>query len=93
MILLLLIMVLFYGSFKFTYSYFAKTDAQICQISNGTLINGQCHSECNFPVKDKRNTLLIGGIAFSIFAILIVIYGMILLKTKFGENGNNRTYS
>jgi len=77
---------LFYGSIKYTHNYLTKTDEQICQMSNSTLVNGQCHSECNQSVKDQRNMLLFKGIAFPIFAILLIFFLIYLLKTQFNEN-------
>ena len=85
-IISILCLSLFYGSIKFTYNYLTKTNEQICQLSNSTLIDGQCHSECNQSVKDQRNMLLIKGIAFPIFAILLIFGLIILLKTQFKEN-------
>lgn len=81
----ILCLVMFYASIKWTYNYFTMNDEQICRDSNSTLINGQCHSECNRPINEQRNMLLIGGIAFPIFAVLLIFYLIILLKTKFKE--------
>ena len=81
----ILCLAMFYASIKWTYNYFTMNDEQICHDSNSTLINGQCHSECNRPVKDQRNFLLTGGIAFSIIAILIIVYLIVLIKYKFKE--------
>ena len=78
-----LCLVMLYVSINWTYNYFTMNDEQICRNSNSTLINGQCHSECNNPVNDKRTMLLMWGIAFLIFAILPIFYLTILLKTKF----------
>jgi len=61
-------------------------DEQICNDSNSTLINGQCHSEFNISVNEKRNMLLMGGIFFPIIAILLVAYLIIVLKTNFLKN-------
>ena len=74
-----------YGSVKWIHNYFTMNDEQICGISDSTLINGQCHYESNILVSDRRNIMLIGGIGLSIFAVLVIFYLMILLKTKFKE--------
>ena len=74
-----------YGSVKWIHNYFTMNDEQICGISDSTLINGQCHYESNTSVNDRRNMLLIGGIGFLIFAVLLIFYLIVLLKYKFKE--------
>jgi len=59
------------------------SDEQICKESNSTLINGQCHFEGDTSVKDRRNMLLLGGIVFPVFAVLLVIYLIVVLKKGF----------
>jgi len=79
----ILCLVLLYASIKWTYNYFTMNDEQICKDSNAILINGQCHSECDRPVEERRNMLLLGGIAFPIIAVLLVIYLIVVLKKVF----------
>jgi hypothetical protein len=79
----ILCLVMLYASITWTYNYFTMNDEQICKNANSTLINGQCHSECNKPVNEQRTMLLIGVIAFPIFAVLLIFYLIILLKTRF----------
>jgi len=84
-IISILCLALIYGSIKYNYNYFTNNDEQICQNSNSTLINGQCHSEFNRTVKEQRDILLTLGIAFPILAILLMFYIWIILKIKFNE--------
>ena len=81
-ILSILCLAMFYASIKFTQAYFTNTDEQICQISNSTLIRGQCHYESNSSVNDRRNILLAGGIILPVLAIVLLFYMIVLLKTK-----------
>jgi len=74
---------MFYGSIKWTYNYFTMNDTQICHESNSTLINGICHTEINRPVTEQRNYMLFGIIGLPIFAILSIVYLIVLIKYKF----------
>ena len=82
-IMVILSFALIYGSIKWIHLSLTATDNQICKEANATLINGQCHSECNRPVNEQRNMLLIGGIVMPIFAALFVLYIVLVLKTQF----------
>ena len=81
--MVIMVFAMIYGSIKWIHLSSTGTDEQICKDSNSTLINGQCHSECNQPVNNKRNMLLFGGIAMPIFAALFVFYLVLVLKTQF----------
>jgi len=81
----ILCLVLIYASIKFTHNYFTMNDEQICHESNSILINGQCHSELNKSVNEQRTIFLMGGIMFPIIAVLLILYLIILIKTKFKE--------
>jgi len=82
-VMVILSFALIYGSIKWIHLSLTGTNDQICKDSNSTLINGLCHSECNQPVNDKRNMLLIGGIAMPIFALLFSFYIILVIKTQF----------
>ena len=82
-VMVILSLALIYGSIKWIHLSLTATDNQICKEANSTLINGQCHSECNRPVNEQRNMLLIGGILMPIFAFLFSVYLIIVLKTQF----------
>lgn len=89
-VLSILFLAMVYGSITFTRDYFTKSDQQVCQIRNSTLINGICHSECNTPVSQSREIFLFGGIGLLIFALLEGIYGIVLLKTQFNEKSKRK---
>lgn len=79
-VVIIVSLAMFYGSIKFISNYFNMSDKQICEYSNSTLVNGQCHYEDNTSVTERRNMLLFGGIMLPIFAILFIVYLIIVLK-------------
>ncbi len=81
----ILIFVLLYISIDSNYNYFNYNEEEICNHYNSTLIDGKCHSETNTSIKELRNKLLIGGIGFPIFAILLFLHMWVLLKRVFNR--------
>ncbi len=82
---IIFILIVLFVAIKFISNYFNMSDEQICGYSNSVLINGQCHSECNAPVDEKRKSFLLVAIFFSFIGIVLTAYTLIILKTKFKE--------
>ena len=85
LVMSILSLAMFYGGVTSIIDYSTKSDKQICEAINATLVNGLCHLEIDRTISERKSILLTGAIAFPIIAILVILYLVVILKYQFKE--------